>query len=299
MDKILEILKNQGPLTGKDLVQKIAADPFQVWKFCHTSDQIYRKVVGQRFLRLDKQVDGYARLSPSILREFFTYTMMGLVEDCGHVDQKALDLGRRIAGISAAKLDLAQSIAHQVTDSKAIGAEIGSQAVFFIAGDVVYGMAHADMRPEASTGQMIRGSDLDMIIVTEDVPDCIIQALDRQIYGQKYHFMKNPAYREEIDYIIKDLEKVGKQLAFNSFESMVASKILREGRFLWGSKRLYETIKGMLSRNGIPEKLKKLEKMAVLERKKAQDFLLHRPSKASNAQYSRLFFTKEESGEIF
>jgi hypothetical protein len=45
-----------------------------------------------------------------------------------------------------------------------------NQTCFIIAGDVVFGMAHAEPRPEASTGELVKGSDLDIIVIADDLP---------------------------------------------------------------------------------------------------------------------------------
>ena len=36
-----------------------------------------------------------------------------------------------------------------------------------LAGDIVYGMGHDAPRSERSTGQMVRGSDVDLVVITE------------------------------------------------------------------------------------------------------------------------------------
>ena len=111
---------------------------------------------------------------------------------------------------------------------------------FILAGDVVYGMAHAVERPESSTGKMVRGSDLDVVVVVRDaVPRERVVALDRAILQEKYQLLTHPTYREEIDYIIKPVWRVEEQLHFDTFEHRVASKILNEGEFLLGSRGFF------------------------------------------------------------
>ncbi|MGM0365990.1 MAG: hypothetical protein ACQEP5_05585 [Actinomycetota bacterium] len=299
MNEIINLLKQQGPLTGKELIEKSRADALSVWRFCNISKRIGIKTIGRRFLRLDKHIEGYARLSPSILREFLTYTVAGLESDDKSINLKAESLHKSINKISSAKFELAKSTVNQIVASQKKSGEIEEKAAFIIAGDVVYNMAHSETRPEISTGEIIRGSDLDIIIVTKNLPGPVIRELDDTVYSQKYYLIKNPAYKEEIDYIIKDLAKVEEQLGFDSFEFMVASKILEEGQYLCGSKDLFREIKGMLLKKRIPEKLKCLENNAIQERKKAQQYLLNPESSLSNDEYSRLFFTKEETDEIF
>jgi len=52
-------------------------DVFSLWQACMRSTAIRLQTTGQRFLRLDRSVQGYARLSPSIRREFLTYMLVG------------------------------------------------------------------------------------------------------------------------------------------------------------------------------------------------------------------------------
>ncbi|MBE3090225.1 MAG: hypothetical protein IMZ45_04210, partial [Actinobacteria bacterium] len=222
MNEIIKLLKEKGPLTGKELLEKSRRDALLLWRFCNKTKEIYTKAVGKRYLRLDKRIKGYARLSPSILREFLTYTVIGLNTDFSKIEVKAKTLLESIEKISREKFELSKEIISQLFKAQKDRKEIEEKAVFIIAGDVVYNMAHSELRPEVSTGEMVKGSDLDIIIVTEDLSEDIINEIDHSIYKEKYYLIKRPAYREEIDYIIKDMRKVENQLHFNSFEFMVA-----------------------------------------------------------------------------
>ncbi len=299
MNEIVKLLKEKGPLTGKELLEKSRRDALLLWRFCNETEEIYTKVVGKRYLRLDKRIQGYARLSPSILREFLTYTVIGLNTDFTKIEVKAKTLLESIERISREKFELSKEIISQLFQAQKDHKEIEKKTVFIIAGDVVYNMAHSELRPEVSTGEMVKGSDLDIIIVTEDLSEDIIKEIDQSIYKEKYYLIKRPAYREEIDYIIKDMRKVENQLHFNSFEFMVASKLLHEGKFLYGSMRLFENIKKMLQKKRIPEKLTRLENMAIIERVNAKSCLLNDPDPLSQDEYTKLFYTKEEVEEIF
>jgi|LGVF01.2.fsa_nt_gb vacuolar-type H+-ATPase subunit F/Vma7 len=299
MHEIISLLRENGPLTGKELIEKSRNDALSIWRDCYKSEKILTKTVGRRYLRLDRRVRGYARLSPSILREFLTYTVMGLCTDFENINAKAKDLSRRIEKISREKFGLSKEIISQLVKSQKNHEEIVNKAVFVIAGDVPYNMAHSEPRPESSTGEMVKGSDLDIIVVTEDLTEDIIKELDRSIYHKKYYLLKMPAYREEIDYIIKDMSRVKDQSNFNSFESMVASKILCEGKLLLGSKRLFENIKEILLEKNIPQKLASLENTAIIAREKAKSYLLNGTGPISQDEYKILFYTTEETEEIF
>src|SRR4030066_1727553 len=107
INKIVELLKKNGPLTGKELCDKTLLEELSLWRICSKSGDIILKTFGKRFLRLDTRVEGYARLSPSIKREFLTYTVIGLKKDSGKINEKAELLYSKIKNISRQKLELA------------------------------------------------------------------------------------------------------------------------------------------------------------------------------------------------
>ncbi len=299
MDKILELLETQGPLTGKVLIEKTKMDGFSLWKICNTNRRIIKKVIGTRYLRLDKQVDGYARLSPSIIREFYGYTIIGTEKNLKEIAKEAELLHQGIKEISRKKFKLAQEVVKKICESQEDSHIIKKCACFIIAGDVAYEMSHLEPRPELSTGELVKGSDLDIVVVTQGLPDSISKCLDLSIYNQKNYLLKNPSYKEEIDYIIKDISKVERQLDFDNFESMVASKILYEGKFLYGDIGIFNKIKEMLINKGIPRKLMALEEKALMNRNNAVSYLLKFKGTLSDQESMKLFYTKEEKEEFF
>ena len=299
INKIIELLKKHGPLTGKELCDQILLDELSLWRICSKSGDIILKTFGKRFLRLDTRVEGYGRLSPSIKREFLTYTVIGLKKDSRTIDERAETLNSKIKNISRQKFELAREIIKKIVEYHSEPAIITSGACFIIAGDIVYKMAHSEPRPEKSTETLVRGSDIDIVAVTENLPEVSIKDIDNMMYREKYYLLKNPSYREEIDYIIKDIQKVRTQLKFDTFKSMIASKILDEGEFLYGSRDIFEKIKGMLLENRIPEKLLAIEKKAVAERENARSYLLSSTEILPEEEYMKLFYTKQEKEEIF
>lgn len=299
INKITELLTEHGPLTGKELCGKTMLDELSLWRLCSSSDKIILKTFGKRFLRLDARVEGYARLSPSIKREFLTYTVIGLKKDSTKIDEIADSLYNKIRNISRQKFELAREIIKKITEGQTEPEIITSGACFIIAGDIVYEMAHSEPRPEKSTGELVRGSDIDIVVVTENLPESTIKNIDSSIYQEKYYLIKNPSCREEIDYIVKDIQKVREQLKFDTFKSMIASKILSEGEFLYGSRNIFEKIKEMLLKSKIPEKLLAIEEKAAVNREKAISCLLNSTELLPEEQYMKLFYTKQEKEEIF
>jgi len=299
MDKYCRILQKTGPLTGKDFVRETGLTTFEAWRFCAGSDWVINKIVGRRYLRLDLKVEGYARLSPSIMREFLNYTVVGISEDSAAIDQLAKSIEEEITSISARKINLARDTVDRLLINQPDRHTIINKTCFIIAGDVVFGMAHAEPRPEFSTGELVKGSDLDIITVTDNLPEKLLESLDALLYREKYNLLMNPVSKEEIDYIVKDLKTVEEQLAFNDFKKMVASKILEEGQYLFGNRVLFDHIKTMVAERGIPEKVSRLEEKATQDRVRAEKVLLEASESADHDELMALFYTTEEKEEIF
>jgi hypothetical protein len=299
MKAALNLLDQQGPLSGKEFMIATGLDTFQAWKFCAGSEEIITRIIGRRYLRLDQKVEGYARLSPSIMREFLNYTVVGLVKSQAAIEAQAKRLEKEIAAISKKKINLARETIQRLFENHPERDHIVNQTSFIIAGDVVFGMAHAEPRPEASTGELVKGSDLDIIVIADDLPVQILEDLDALIYREKYNLLMNPVSKEELDYIVKDLQTVEKQLQFTDFKAMVASKILHEGQFLYGSERIYGLVKQRLIDNAIPQKIQMLEETARLNRSAAASALLGADASVDHDELMALFYTTEEKEEIF
>jgi len=299
MEDIVQVLKAHGPLTGKELQEKTNLTIFDLWFICNQNPDLALITVGKKYLRLDKHVEGYARLSPSIIREFSNYTLVSLKEQKDEAGVLAEGLYQSIIGISKAKFELAKDIMEKIIEAQDEPQVLREKVCFIIAGDVAYGMAHLEPRAEFSTGIMVRGSDLDIVVIHEDLRSEDVKKLDSTIYEWKYYLLKHPNYREEIDYILKDLSTVEKQLAFDRFETMVAAKVLAEGEFLSGSPALFAKVKKMILEHGITEKLEALTAKSHEEREKARELLLKQKSFLKDPVIKHLFYTTEEREEFF
>jgi hypothetical protein len=299
-EEIVEILEQSGPLTGAELVDRTRVEVLALWHLCRKLPALRMELIGRRFLRLDRVVPGYARLSPSIRREFLTYTVLGLESQKPQLAEKSTALRKEIREISGRKRELARNSMESAIGELAAEGMIREKACFIIAGDITYEMSHMVPRPEKSTGEMVRGSDLDIVIVTEDdlAPD-ISKTLDRAIYRKKHFLLIHPDHREEIDYLIKGMEKVREQLTFESFEFMVASKILDEGELLCGSEAVFRKVKALVSESGVRERLKEMEQRAIVSRQQAEARLLDLGVGLSENEAHHLFYTREEGEEIY
>jgi len=223
LDEILGILERDGALTGGELLSRWGGDRFALWKTCRLGAPLSLRRAGGRYLRLDERLPGYARLSPSILREFLTYTVIGTDE--AEVAAKAEALGERIRRIGVWKTEIARAAAGKAYRAACGGAIEHLRLCFILAGDIAYGMAHSEPRPEISTGRMASGSDLDLVVVLDDsVPEIVKERLDEEIYREKYRLLIDPEMNQEIDYVVKYESKVREQLRFDSFRRMVPAR---------------------------------------------------------------------------
>jgi hypothetical protein len=296
--EIINTLTETGPLTGAQLVERTGVDVFSLWQACRKSPAICFKTAGSRYLRLDRSVQGYARLSPSIRREFLTYTFVGIDSQAEATAARAEALNQETKRVSQEKRDAAKQAIVSAMELSPHRDVILAKACFLIAGDVVYNMAHTVSRPEKSTGEMVRGSDLDIIVVTEDDLDPeAAKSLDNVIYKRKYLLLVND--REEIDYLIKTITRVKEQLKFDIFSSKVAAKILDESQLLYGNSAIYQVVKNLIVEYGISEQLRNLEQSASENRALAETQLLSVNAQNEGSEYLNLFYTHAEEDEIY
>lgn len=296
---IINLIGTEGPLTGLEIKKAIDADNLLIWKACKSSRILQVRTSGKRYLRLDRHVDGLARFSPSILREFFTYSVVGVARDLAALDKRCTEVVSRIYEISRFKFELARRMVSDIMKEFGDGMPEGHKICFIIAGDIVYNMAHDVPRPERSTGRLVKGSDIDLVaVVDDDLSDVDISRLDGLIYQKKYRMLIDPSVNEEVDYKIKRLGLVREQARFDSFKHMVASKILQEGVLLYGSENLYRTVKTIIKENEVPEKLDELERIAKIFREKAEASILMDDLDKTTVEDMHLFYSAEEFEEF-
>ena len=297
--KIIRLVEKEGPLTGAEILKAMDNDLLLLWRCCRLSKNLAIRTIGRRYLRLDRRIEGFARLSPSILREFLTYSVIGLAGNHEALIQRAYEINSHIEQITRAKSELAYTIFSAVADRFENRELISRQASIIMAGDIVYNMAHDVPRPERSTGKLVKGSDMDIVVVVDDLfPKRLKEKLDEIIYREKQNILITPHLREEIDYIVKDMNRVREQMKFETFKHMVACKILQEGTLLYGSENLFSTIKGMLQKQGVTKKLHDLENRARHFRRDAETHLLKENPEKIREEYQHLFYPTEESEEF-
>jgi hypothetical protein len=297
--EIVRVLREKGPLTGEEIWEAVGGDGLVLWRTCRLSQDLTIQRIGTRYLRLDRRVDGFARLSPSIFREFLTYSIVGLPDMMEDILQKSLGRMSHLEEVNRSKLELAYRTVSGLASRFEDEWSLGHQVCFIISGDIVFSMAHDVPRPERSTGKLVNGSDIDLVVVAEDeMPEEKLARIDDAIYQEKYRLLITPHLREELDYVVKTVSRVREQIRFDTFKHMVACKILREGTYLYGSEGLFQTLKGMLMESGVVEKLDALERQAMAFRNEAEEYLLREDPEVLRQESLHLFYPTEESEEF-
>jgi hypothetical protein len=297
--EIIRLIQEQGPLTGAEMRESISGDGLALWQYCVRSTDLAVRTVGTRYLRLDRRVSGFARLSPSIWRTFLTYSVIGLSEMKDELKERAGRVMAHIEEVSRWKLD----VAFQTVSGLAAGLDsdtpLDEEACFIIGGDIVYNMAHDVPRPERSTGKLVNGSDMDIVVVVHDqCPEAFIKRLDDAIYKEKYRLLLTPHLREEIDYVVKPFARVREQVRFDSFRHMLACKILQEGTLLYGNEEIFQKVKGLLREEGVTERLAEMEERARAHRVDAEALLLDVAPGEIDHETLNLFYPSDESEEF-
>ena len=297
--EIIKLVEEKGPLTGSEILNYRNDDELLLWRTCKLSKNLAVQTVGTRYLRLDNRIKGYVRQSPSILREFLTYSVVGLDRDQFSLIKKADRIASHIEDVSKAKSELAYRIVSGLMSRFEHEPNINERVCFIIAGDIVHNMAHDVPRPERSTGRLVNGSDMDLVVVVDNhFPKKLMAMLDEAIYDQKYRLLTTPHLREEIDYVVKNLDRVKEQVRFDTFKHIVACKILHEGTLLYGSEKIFHSVKTLLKANGIIQKLDAMEKRAKAFRREAEEFLLLGNPEKIREESLYLFYPSEESEEF-
>ncbi|QGF23764.1 hypothetical protein [Raineyella fluvialis] len=298
-ERALRTVASRGPQTGSQLQEVLGTGGIPLWKACMGDPRLAHRVVGRHYVRLDLKLEGYVRLSPSILREFLTYTVVGPADEPAALDEAAAQLADHIAQVSRRKLYTARRIMDDLTRTFLADPELAPHFCVAIAGDIVYGMAHDVLRPERSTGILVQGSDLDIVVlIGDDAPAGLLEALDEAIYAKKYFYLRSPGFREEIDYVVKSLATLRTQTALADFHAMVACKVWNESAFLCGDEALFGQAKEVLAQAGVVDQLAAFAAEAEVTRRIHRERLLTVPVEALRDDDLGLFYTAEESEEF-
>ena len=264
--RIRELLAEHGPMVGKDLIALLGDEnPMIVWKTCRNSDRIRRKNSARYYLRYDITRANQLRLSPSILRNFLSFTLVYLPSQAVEAVQLSVLMSNLHRVISREKLQFARqailSLSPKVRDV------LQEHACAFIAGDISYFLAHDEPRRVSGTDFTVKGSDIDIVFVhTPEVSPEIVKAAEDEFTKIKFTYLKDPAICQEIDFIFKPVSRMIDQLAYGTIAEKIASKILYESSYLYGSLEMYAAVTKQLKLFGTEQKIDRDFKTALLER---------------------------------
>ena len=298
LDAVASVLAERGPLTGADLHAAVGGEVFGLWKACRNDDDFRLRRIGRRYLRLDRTVEGFARLSPSILREFLTYTVVGLPGQDEAIEAAATALEKRTVRISRLKRRTAERFTTEVMSIAGVPRD-SEHVCVLIAGDVVYGMSHDVARQESSTGGRVDGSDLDLVVLaSDDAPESLVEALDEAIRQRKWLYLRNPMVREEVDYIVKRFSRLEEQVGFDTFPHQVACKVFAEAEFLAGNRALHEAGRRLLAERGVLDRLREMEQRAAERRVGHEEYLRGIEGDSLPPETKQQFYTDDEDAEF-
>lgn len=153
------------------------------------------------YLRYEITRDDMVRLSPSILRDFLSFTLFSLPGQREAVIERQMLLSRYHREVGLAKVRIARTILIDILDR--IPDAQHAKICAFIVGDLAYFPGHSEPRKVRQSGEMVRGSDIDIIIVHDRLDDEYVELIAREMMQAKNFQLRHPAQRQAFDYICK------------------------------------------------------------------------------------------------
>ena len=129
-----------------------------------------------------------------------------------------------------------------------------------------------------------------MLLTADDAAPADVEALDAAIKQRKWLYLRVPALREEIDYVVKPLSRLKEQAEFDTFRHMVACKVFAEARLLAGLK--------ILAERGVMDRLRQMEGNAIERRAAREAHLLSLPGDSLPGDLQPQFYTDDEAAEF-
>lgn len=296
--RVIAIIEAKGPQIGKELAAALPDVPvLALWQACYRSDTFRVSHFASYYLRYDITREDQVRLSPSILRDFLSFTLFGLPGQRDQMIERQGTLANMHREISLEKLSVAQQVMKQLFVS--LGQEVRSQLCAFIAGDLAYFLAHNEPREHAASGEMVKGSDIDIVIIlSESLPDEIKTRIDAEMTALKSLYLRHPQYRHEIDFICKRKSVMERQFQYTDIHDKIASKIAYESMFLGGSLTLYMEVRDAMTRTGVDRLIEQDFEHALKDRKNAMHTLLNVPGDTIDDETRSLFYFSQERVEF-
>lgn len=300
VDRIVTLIRDKGPSSGLVLSELLSdISPINLWRSCYSSRRLRVRNCARYYLRYDITRDNALRLSPSILRDFLTFSLIYLPEQSVSAVEGGTLLANKFRSISLRKLSRARQALLALPDD--LQAQLNANCVVFLSGDIAYFLAHDTPRRHSTLDVPIKGSDIDIVIVTNREADPEkIALIESELLKVKRLFLLNPAIGEELDYIVKPLETMLGQLDYRDIHEKIASKILYESYFLMGRVDIYESLMQHLNLRGTRDKIEADFETALMERKSTIATILSLPpvDSAKDSEVASLFFASQERLEF-
>ena len=230
--RIIRVLQEKGPQIGKELSWALLDVPvLSLWQACFRSQSFLISHFASYYLRFDITRGDQVRLSPSILRDFLSFTLFGLPGQREQMIERQGQLSNMHREVSREKLSVAQQAMRSVFVKQP--REVRSRVCAFIAGDLAYFLAHNEPREHAASGEMLKGSDIDIVVIMQDsLPEETKLQFEAELTALKSFYMRHPDYRHEIDFICKRQSVMERQFNYLDIHDKIASKIAW-GRCSW------------------------------------------------------------------
>ncbi|MFN7180355.1 hypothetical protein [Hyphomonas sp.] len=295
--RVIRTLEAKGPRIGKELALDLPDVPsLALWQACYKSRELHISHFASYYLRFDITRGDQVRLSPSILRDFLSFTLFGLPGQRDRMIERQGTLSNYHREVSKQKIDVAQEVMSSLLVK--MPREIRANVCAFIAGDLAYFLAHNEPREHAGLGEMVKGSDIDIIVIYQDLSDEIVKGIENDITELKNYYLRHPDYRHEIDFIVKSRAKMERQFGYTDIHDKIASKIAYESMFLGGSLPLYMNVRGAMKRTGVDELIEADFEHALHDRKHAMRTLLEWTSGELDEEIRSLFYFSQERVEF-
>jgi len=298
--EILKILKRGGPLTGSQLSEKLPEyTDIALWRQCYKSPIIRVTNCARYYLRYDITRGNQLRLSPSILRDYLTFSLIYLPDQMVEIVEIGTRLANQFRKISLQKLSWAREALLQLDDD--LQEVLYNHCVVFLSGDIAYYLAHETKRKHRQLGVEVNGSDIDIVIVTNrGAPPEKIAQIESQLLTIKKVFLTTPNIGEELDFIVKPIETMLGQLSYGDIHEKIASKILYESYFLMGRVDIYQTLMKHLKMSGTWDRIESDFEIALGQRKSTIAKILSLAADASteDPEVASLFFASKERLEF-
>ncbi|MGJ8560954.1 MAG: hypothetical protein ACSHX3_12020 [Litorimonas sp.] len=300
VQQIIDLVRDNGPSSGAQISEWLKdTPPINLWRACYASRLIRIRNCARYYLRYDVTRDNVLRLSPSILRDFLTFSLIYLPEQAVAAVEGGTLMANKFRSISLRKLSRARQALLELDAD--LQRELNEHCVVFLSGDIAYFLAHDTQRQHATLDVPVNGSDIDIVIVTNHQADPVkIKAVEDGLLKIKHLFLIMPNVREELDFIVKPIDKMLEQLAYRDIHEKIASKILYESYFLMGRVDIYESLMRHLEIRGTLAKIEADFETALTQRKNTIRTILSVSPEESikDSEVASLFFASQERLEF-